>query len=129
MKPQTNDRQLWAVDNMEMLADLDSASVRLVYLDPPFNSGRSYEALLGVSELGQRRQAAFVDTWRWSSETDKQLQSLSREAPREVAELLKAVVSTLGRCDLAAYLVMISPRLIEARRTLADHRQGYAGPQ
>lgn len=115
-----NDRHLWAADNLEMLASLDSGSVRLVYLDPPFNSGRSYEALLGVSDLGHRRRDAFVDTWRWGDSTDRQLRALSQEVPRKVAEFLDAIVSVLGRCDLAAYLVMIAPRLIEAHRVLAN---------
>jgi hypothetical protein len=114
------DRQLWAADNMEMLGALDEGVVRLVYLDPPFNSGRSYEALLGVSELGHRRGDAFVDAWRWDDGTDQQLQVLRRSAPRQVVEFLDAIVSTLGACELAAYLVMIAPRLIEARRVLAN---------
>lgn len=114
------DRQLFAADNMEMLAALDAGSVRLVYLDPPFNSGRSYEALLGVSGLGHRRSGAFVDSWRWNDTTDGQLRAISKGGPRQVAEFLEAIVSTLGRCELAAYLVMIAPRLIEARRVLAD---------
>jgi hypothetical protein len=114
------ERQLWAADNLEMLNSIESGTVRLVYLDPPFNSKRSYEALLGVSELGNRRREAFADTWHWDGSAELQLRTLACDAPREVAEFLESIVSTLGRCDLAAYLVMIAPRLIEGRRVLAD---------
>jgi hypothetical protein len=114
------DRQLWAQDNLEMLGALDDGSARLVYLDPPFNSGRSYEALLGVSGLGHRQSEAFNDTWRWDDAAERQLRGLHTTAPKPVSELLEALVSTLGRCDLSSYLVMIAPRLLEARRVLTD---------
>jgi hypothetical protein len=115
-----SDRQLWAEDNLQMLGALDDGEARLVYLDPPFNSGRSYEALLGVSELGHRRRDAFQDSWRWDDTAEGELRRLTAQAPREVGEFLQAIVSTLGKCDLTAYLVMIAPRLIEARRVLAS---------
>ena len=63
-------RQLWSADNLEMLGSLAAGAATLVYLDPPFNSGRSYEALLGVSESGHRRRDAFEDTWRWNDDTE-----------------------------------------------------------
>jgi hypothetical protein len=48
MKRQTV-RNLWAIDNLEGLARLGDESVSLVYLDPPFNSGRPYEAIVSRS--------------------------------------------------------------------------------
>lgn len=114
------DRQIWAHDNLEMLGMLDEGSARLVYLDPPFNSGRSYEALLGVSRLGNRQSEAFDDTWRWDDEAERQLRCLREATNSPVSQFLEALVSTLGRCDLASYLVMIAPRLLQARRVLAE---------
>ena len=115
------ERELWAADNLRMLGSLDDGAARLVYLDPPFNSGRSYEALLGVSEGGRRQSEAFNDTWRWDEDAESQLACLRQVVKREVAEVVETVVSTVGRCELAAYLVMIAPRLTEAHRVLADN--------
>ena len=49
------DRTIWTGDNLDILRGLSSASVDLIYLDPPFNSNRNYAAPVGSS--------AFKDTW------------------------------------------------------------------
>ena len=36
------DRTIWTGDNLDILHGLNSASVDLIYLDPPFNSNRNY---------------------------------------------------------------------------------------
>ena len=41
---------------------LNSASIDLIYLDPPFNSTRNYAAPVGSAAAG----AAFKDTWTLS---------------------------------------------------------------
>ena len=41
------DRTIWARDNLDILRGLNSASVDLIYLDPPFNSNRSYAEQAG----------------------------------------------------------------------------------
>jgi hypothetical protein len=50
-------------DNLDILRHkIASESVDLVYLDPPFNSDRTYN-LIHKGSHGQER--AFVDTWDW----------------------------------------------------------------
>ena len=39
------DRTIWPGDYLGILRDLNSESVDIVYLDPPFNSNRNYVAL------------------------------------------------------------------------------------
>ena len=56
------DRTIWTGDNLEILRGLNSASVDLIYLDPPFNSNRNYVAPVGSAADG----AAFKDTWTLS---------------------------------------------------------------
>ena len=58
--PMTNfaDRTIWTGDNLDILRGLNSASVDLIYLDPPFNSNRNYAAPVGSAAAG----AAFKDT-------------------------------------------------------------------
>ena len=45
-------------DNLPIMRGMNSASVDLIYLDPPFNSNRNYAAPIGSRAAG----AAFKDT-------------------------------------------------------------------
>ena len=56
------DRTIWTGDNLNILRDLNSASVDLIYLDPQFNSNRNYAAPVGSAAAG----AVFEDTWTLS---------------------------------------------------------------
>jgi adenine specific DNA methylase Mod len=64
-KPLT-DNTLFYGDNLPILREhVSDESVNLIYLDPPFNSSRSYNVLFR-EEGGQESQAqitAFEDTW------------------------------------------------------------------
>ena len=53
------DKTIWTGDNLDILRGLNSESVDLIYLDPPFNSNRTYAAPVGSQAAG----AAFKDTW------------------------------------------------------------------
>ena len=53
------DKTIWTGDNLDILRGLNSDSVDLIYLDPPFNSNRDYAAPVGSKAAG----AAFKDTW------------------------------------------------------------------
>ena len=75
-----------------MLAAVPQGTATLVYLDPPFNSGRSYEALLGVSGSGHRREGAFDDTWRWSGETEEALRNLRSLCSGRTADFVRSLV-------------------------------------
>lgn len=52
--------QLILGDNLEILKKLNSESVDLIYLDPPFFSNRNYEVIWG--DTGEVR--SFQDRWR-----------------------------------------------------------------
>ena len=52
-------RTVLSHDNLPILRGIDSESVDLIYLDPPFNSNRNYAAPIGSEAAG----AAFKDTW------------------------------------------------------------------
>jgi site-specific DNA-methyltransferase (adenine-specific) len=49
-------------DNLEILKTIESESVDLVYLDPPFFSNRNYEVIWG--DTGEIR--SFQDRWSGS---------------------------------------------------------------
>ncbi len=61
-------RTIFEGDNLHILRGLDSASIDLIYLDPPFNSNRNYSAPIGSKAAG----AAFKDTWTLSDVDEAQ---------------------------------------------------------
>lgn len=109
-------RQLWAGDNLEMLTSLQPESVDLVYLDPPFNSGRNYDARLDPSV--SRSAVAFSDSWRWNDTTETAFRELPSLMSSAAMDLVDSLARALGRSDTAAYLVMMAPRLAAAHRAL-----------
>ena len=46
-KPNWTNRTMWTGDNLPVLRGLNNASVALIYLDPPFNSNKTYSAPIG----------------------------------------------------------------------------------
>ena len=58
-QPNFKSRTMWTGDNLTILRGLNSESVDLIYLDPPFNSNRTYSAPIGSQAAG----AVFKDTW------------------------------------------------------------------
>ena len=40
--------------NLHILRGLDSETIDLIYLDPPFNSNKTYEVLIGGIDRGTR---------------------------------------------------------------------------
>ena len=51
---------VWTGDNLPVMRGMNDACVDLIYLDPPFNSNRHYEAPIGSKAAG----AAFKDAGR-----------------------------------------------------------------
>lgn len=114
--------RLYYGDNLEVLRKhVATDSIDLIYLDPPFNSNRSYNVLF-KAHSGQESQAqleAFDDTWHWSQQSEEQYESLiAGGAPVKVAETIKAIHDVLGPNDVLAYLVMMTARLVELHRVL-----------
>jgi DNA modification methylase len=118
-------RRLLAIDNLEGMGGLPSNSVALAYLDPPFNSGRTYDTIVASRHVDGHRREAFADTWRWSAETQAVEARLSEWVPRPVAEFLKALAQTLDQSGIVAYMMMMAPRLAEVRRLLRDDGSVY----
>jgi DNA modification methylase len=79
-------------DNLEILKQLDSESVDLVYLDPPFFSNRNYEVIWG--DAGEVR--SFQD--RWSGGMDHYIAWL-KERVAEMHRILKSTGSIFLHCD------------------------------
>ena len=115
---------LYYGDCLQILKELPDACVDLVYLDPPFNSNRDYNAFFS-SPTGGKNSAqitAFEDTWHWGEQAEAEYhQLLQNPNAGQLAEtLMPALRSFLGENDMMAYLTMMASRLVEMRRVLKD---------
>lgn len=112
---------LYYGDNLQVMRErIKDESVDLVYLDPPFNSNRTYNVLF-KQKSGNESQAqieAFDDTWTWSQESEAAYSDLLRHGSPQVADGIEAMRKLLGDNDVLAYLVMMTARLVELRRVL-----------
>jgi len=79
-------------DNLEIMKTLESDSVDLIYLDPPFFSNRNYEVIWG--DEGEIR--SFKD--RWSGGIDHYIMWL-KERVIEMHRVLKRTGSIFLHCD------------------------------
>ena len=51
-RPNFKNRTLWTGDNLDVMRGLNSETVDLIYLDPPFNSKKNYSAPIGSEAAG-----------------------------------------------------------------------------
>ncbi len=116
-------------DNLTVLRDsVATASVDLVYLDPPFNSNASYNVLFKApsGEQSAAQIEAFDDTWYWNDSAEVAYDGVMKSGNGAAAEMLRAMRTFLGENDMMAYLAMMAVRLIELHRVLTHlgKRQG-----
>lgn len=112
---------LYYGDNLAVLREyIPDNSVDLIYLDPPFNSSRTYNVLFKEeSGLDSEAQvAAFEDTWHWNAATQATYHELVTQAPEGVGQMIGALYTAVGANQMMAYLVMMAARLIELHRVL-----------
>jgi len=110
-------------DNLQILRDyIPDESIDLVYLDPPFNSQRSYNVLFKDEKSGKEAESqitAFDDTWHWTGAAEEAYRELVENAPGEVGQLIGAMRGFVGHTSqMMAYLVMMTIRLVELHRVL-----------
>lgn len=111
---------LYYGDNLPILRKLQSESIDLVYLDPPFNSARSYNVLF-KDQHGSGSDAqitAFDDTWQWGPSAEQTYLDIIQSNPGKVDDLLSALRCVIGTNAMLAYLVMMAARLVELHRVL-----------
>lgn len=96
-----------------MRGDILDESVDLIYLDPPFNSKRLYNAFIGGAQW-----VAFDDTWRWS-EAEQDFHEVAMQAG-PLADTMEGLRRIFGEGSNLAYLSYMANRLRECRRVLKD---------
>ncbi len=119
-KPIT-ENTLFYGDNLPILHEyIADESINLIYLDPPFNSKRTYNVLFkDESGLESEAQiAAFDDTWHWNRAAEETYHELVTQAPDHVSRMIAALREFIGTNQMMAYLVMMTIRLVELHRVL-----------
>ena len=113
--------RLFYGDNLDVMRrHVADASVDLVYLDPPFQSGKTYNVIFEAHGSKASAQIqAFDDTWKWGIEAEAAYQE-TVERGGAIAVTLRALRQMLRESDMMAYLCMMAPRLVELRRVLKD---------
>lgn len=110
---------LYCGDNLEVLEQyVPEESVDLVYLDPPFNSQRTYNI---VYKGSRAQEEAFKDYWAWEEVAGQYARLVaSARIPLRLRKLLRALHELLidEDSDLLAYLTMMAPRLVALHRVL-----------
>lgn len=112
---------LYYGDNLDILRRYGKdETVDLVYLDPPFNSKRDYNATF-TDEHGSSSAAqvqAFQDTWSWNADAAHAWQEMVEHGSDSVSRAMQAFRTLLGDNGYLAYLSMMAPRLVELRRVM-----------
>lgn len=101
-----------------MQEDITDESVDLIYLDPPFNSKRLYNAFIGNAQW-----VAFNDTWRWH-EAENDFHEVVKK-PGPLSDTLEGLRKIHGEGATLAYLSYIANRLKECWRVLKPSGSVY----
>ena len=113
-------RHLYAADCLEVLVNMPSESVDLIYLDPPFNSKANYNLPFKGKDKNTRAVEAFSDIWSWDHSEAEALERMKREAP-SIGNVVQFAYDTGDRKkSMAAYLVNMAERLIPMKRVLKN---------
>lgn len=99
-------------DNLDIMRGMDSESIDLIYLDPPFNSNRHYAAPIGSKAAG----AEFKDAWTFEDTKHAWWGLIADEHPA----LYKVIdaAGDVGNEGDKAYLIYMAMRLLEMHRIL-----------
>src|SRR5450830_1084365 len=122
---------LYYGDNLDILKkNIKAESIDLIYLDPPFQSGKNYNRIFKPEDFGVKGATsqiqAFQDTWKWGPEAESEYTglitgTLTTEPPgQKLKDLMIAMRGYLSEGPLLAYLCMMAPRLVEMRRALKE---------
>ena len=136
MKSQVENRTLFTGDNLEVMRAVNSESVDLIYLDPPFNKkfvfpiGKGTDAKFGFTDIWgfgkgkddpylQEAELSAYSELLWASELfDARPQEI---LPKKDAQTLVDFLEMMGRVadeSAMAYLSFMAIRLLEMKRAV-----------
>ena len=118
-----SNRTIFCRDNLDVLQGINSESVDLIYLDPPFNKNKTFTAPIGSSAEG----ASFKDYFREEDVKDEWVETI-KEDHIDLYNFLNGVKSISNSKHYLynyCYLCYMVIRLIEMRRILKDTGSVY----
>ena len=107
--PNWKNRTIWTRDNLPVMRGMNSESVDLIYLDPPFKSNRTYAAPIG----SKAPEASFKDFWTFD-DVDRIWLLLLKDREPKLFHVIEAARRVHGK-GMAAYLSMMAQRLREIK--------------
>lgn len=114
-------------DNLTLMKEMPACSVDLIYLDPPFNSKKTYNLMYKnmVGEPVDEQVEAFCDSWTMDAEKQELMNSMHEtmrkyDVDANFIRFLDLWMQALGETQpaLLAYLLYMTVRLLEMRRLL-----------
>ena len=125
--------RLYVGDNLEIMREMEAGHIDLICTDPPFNSGRNYNAFFPESKAQEK---AFEDIWKWDNEAIEARGDIRERADAD--DTYEALNMCLEGYDLVlqksvsgnkgamrAYLAFMGPRLAEMHRLLKNSGSIY----
>jgi site-specific DNA-methyltransferase (adenine-specific) len=119
-----NKNELYYGDNLEILRrKIKDNSIDLCYIDPPFNSKRTYNQIyLNKGEEDKAQAQAFIDTWEWNDRANEGFEQITENYKgvftAQSIDLILGLEKVLKRDSLLAYLVSMTLRITEIQRVL-----------
>ena len=122
-------RQLYFNDNLQVLKAMESESVDLVYMDPPFNSN---------SNRKHGKDQGFTDIWKWDKVAESAMSDILQLAvdSTDYDKVLKTLIGfntilmdsenpSINDQSMCAYLVFLACRLVEIKRVMKPTASFY----
>ncbi|MYF47298.1 MAG: hypothetical protein F4223_12770 [Rhodobacteraceae bacterium] len=115
-QPNWGNKTIWTGDNLDIMRGMNSESVDLIYLDPPFNSNANYAAPIGSKAAG----AEFKDIWTLE-DIDIAWLDLIESKHSNLNRVIQAAMTDSDK----SYLIYMAVRLLEMKRLLKSDGGGY----
>ena len=114
-QPNWENQTIWTGDNLDIMRGMNSESVDLIYLDPPFNTNANYAAPIGSKAAG----AEFKDIWTLE-DIDIAWLDLIESKHSQLNRVIQAAMTDSDK----SYLIYMAIRLLEMKRLLKPEGGG-----
>ncbi len=114
MQENIQNRTIFCHDNLDVLRGIDSGTIDLIYLDPPFNKKKVFSAPIGSSAEG----AEFSDIFTEKDVKEEWLESIKQDNEK-LHNFFSGIKNIDGRRSYNfCYIAYMAIRLIECHRVL-----------
>ena len=116
MQSTIQNRTIFCKDNLDILRGINTNSIDLIYLDPPFNKNKVFTAPIGSSAEG----ASFSDIFREQDVKEEWVQTI-KEDNEKLHNFLSGIKQIDGRQSYNfCYITYMAIRLLECHRVLKN---------